>query len=119
MRVHRRFAATRRARTRDELTPRAVPGRSLQSCRTTLSRELLIRIGRSPSYSMKPSFLNLFRKKFTRERGSPRRYGKTFLAIPAESRKASTAHLPPMAKRTEMACEATLRTASVAVLPAS
>src|SRR5947207_8824742 len=43
----------------------------VQSCRTTLSRELLILSGSSPSYSMKPSFLNLFRKKFTRDRVVP------------------------------------------------
>ena len=42
-----------------------------QSWRTTLSSELLILSGRSPSYSMKPSFLNLFRKKFTRDRVVP------------------------------------------------
>ena len=42
-----------------------------QSCRTTLSSELLILTGSSPSYSMKPSRLNLFRKKFTRERVVP------------------------------------------------
>ena len=39
------------------------------SCRTTLSRELLIL--RPPLYSMKPSFLNLFMKKFTRDRVVP------------------------------------------------
>jgi hypothetical protein len=44
---------------------------SPQSCRTTLSSELLILRGFSPLYSMKPSFLNLFRKKFTRERVVP------------------------------------------------
>lgn len=33
--------------------------------------ELLILIGSSPLYSMKPSFLNWFRKKFTRERVVP------------------------------------------------
>src|SRR5688500_11475362 len=44
-----------------------------QSCKTTLSRELLIwmPLSRSPSYSMKPSFLNLFMKKFTRDRVVP------------------------------------------------
>ena len=42
-----------------------------QSCRTTLKRELLMVMGRSAEYSMKPSFLNLFRKKFTRERVVP------------------------------------------------
>ena len=42
-----------------------------QSCRTTLSSELLILSGISPLYSMKPSLLNLFRKKFTRERVVP------------------------------------------------
>jgi hypothetical protein len=42
-----------------------------QSCRTTLRSELLILRGISPSYSMKPSFLNLFRKKFTRDRVVP------------------------------------------------
>src|SRR4029079_7687337 len=42
-----------------------------QSCRTTLNSELLILMGSAPRYSMKPSFLNLFRKKFTRERVVP------------------------------------------------
>ena len=42
-----------------------------QSWRTTLSSEPLILMGRSPLYSMKPSFLNLFKKKFTRERVVP------------------------------------------------
>jgi hypothetical protein len=42
-----------------------------QSSRTTLNSELLILMGSSPLYSMKPSFLNLFRKKFTRERVVP------------------------------------------------
>lgn len=42
-----------------------------QSCRTTLNSELLILMGSSPLYSMNPSFLNLFRKKFTRERVVP------------------------------------------------
>ena len=40
-----------------------------QSCRTMLSRVLLIL--RPPLYSMNPSFLNLFMKKFTRERVAP------------------------------------------------
>jgi hypothetical protein len=40
-----------------------------QSCRTTLRRELLI--CRPPLYLMKPSFLNLFIKKFTRDRVVP------------------------------------------------
>jgi hypothetical protein len=44
-------------------------GISRQSCRTTLRRELLILS--PPLYSMKPSFLNLFMKKFTRERVVP------------------------------------------------
>ena len=39
------------------------------SCRTTLSRDVLIL--RPPLYSMKPSFLNLFMKKFTRDRVVP------------------------------------------------
>jgi hypothetical protein len=42
-----------------------------QSCSTTLRNELLIVSGSSPSYSMKPSFLNLFKKKFTRDRVVP------------------------------------------------
>ena len=43
-----------------------------QSWRTTLSSELLILIpAQSPLYSMNPSFLNLFMKKFTRERVVP------------------------------------------------
>jgi hypothetical protein len=42
-----------------------------QSCSTTLSKERLILNGSSPLYSMKPSFLNFFRKKFTRERVVP------------------------------------------------
>ena len=42
-----------------------------QSCRTTLSSEPLILRGMSPLYSMKPSRLNLFRKKFTRDRVVP------------------------------------------------
>ncbi len=58
---------------------RRLTGRSLQrstpitgqSCRTTLNSELLILMGSAPLYSMKPSFLNLFRKKFTRERVVP------------------------------------------------
>ena len=41
----------------------------LHSWRTTLRREALIL--RPPLYSMKPSFLNLFMKKFTRERVVP------------------------------------------------
>ena len=44
-------------------------GYSGRSCRTTLSREVLIL--RPPLYSMKPSFLNLFMKKFTRDRVVP------------------------------------------------
>ncbi len=47
------------------------PPRSGQSCRTTLSSELLIVTGCSPSYSMKPSLRNLLRKKFTRDRVVP------------------------------------------------
>jgi hypothetical protein len=39
------------------------------SCKTTDSRDLLILI--LPLYSMKPSFRNLFMKKFTRERVVP------------------------------------------------
>src|SRR4029453_11644274 len=46
-------------------------GGSGQSCKTTLNSELLIFSGRSPAYSMKPSFWNLFRKKFTRARVVP------------------------------------------------
>ena len=42
---------------------------SLYSCRTTVRRDLLILI--SPLYSTKPSFLNLFMNKFTRERVVP------------------------------------------------
>jgi hypothetical protein len=42
-----------------------------QSCRTTLISELLIFSGCSAVYSMNPSLLNLFRKKFTRERVVP------------------------------------------------
>src|ERR1035437_5498451 len=49
----------------------AASRRTRQSCRTTLNSELLILRGMSPLYSMKPSFLNLFRKKFTRERVVP------------------------------------------------
>jgi hypothetical protein len=49
----------------------AFQGISPQSCKTTLKSELLILRGSSPLYSMKPSFLNLFRKKFTRERVVP------------------------------------------------
>src|SRR5204862_3295376 len=37
-------------------------GMLLQSCRTTLSNERLTLSGRSPLYSMKPSFVNLFRE---------------------------------------------------------
>ena len=39
------------------------------SCRTTVRSDLLTLI--LPLYSMKPSFLNLFMKKFTRERVGP------------------------------------------------
>ena len=39
------------------------------SCRTTLRRELFT--FNLPLYSMKPSFLNLFMKKFTRPRVVP------------------------------------------------
>src|ERR1700745_3458214 len=39
------------------------------SCKTTVSSDLLTLI--LPLYSMKPSFLNLFMKKFTRERVVP------------------------------------------------
>jgi hypothetical protein len=39
------------------------------SCKTTVSKDLLTLI--LPLYSMKPSFLNLFMKKFTRERVVP------------------------------------------------
>jgi hypothetical protein len=39
------------------------------SCKTTVNRDLLILI--FPLYSMKPSFLNLFMKKFTRDRVVP------------------------------------------------
>jgi hypothetical protein len=39
------------------------------SCSTTLKREVLISI--PPLYLMKPSFLNLFMKKLTRERVVP------------------------------------------------
>ena len=42
---------------------------SLQSCKTTVNRDLLTLI--RPLYSIKPSFLNLFMKKFTRERVVP------------------------------------------------
>src|ERR1039458_1611078 len=43
-----------------------------QSCRTTLRRDLLIRSPRSlRPYSMKPSFLNLFINRFTRDRVVP------------------------------------------------
>ena len=44
-------------------------GTNDQSRKTTLRRELLI--FRPPLYSMKPSFRNLFMKKFTRERVVP------------------------------------------------
>src|SRR5258705_3930265 len=40
-----------------------------QSCKTTLRREALT--FRPPLYSMNPNFLNLFMKKFTRERVVP------------------------------------------------
>jgi hypothetical protein len=40
-----------------------------QSCRTTVNKDLLTLI--LPLYSIKPSFLNLFIKKFTRERVVP------------------------------------------------
>ena len=40
-----------------------------QSCNTTLKSELLI--CRPPLYLTKPNFLNLFMKKFTRERVEP------------------------------------------------
>jgi two-component system, sensor histidine kinase len=43
-------------------TPLNAFHRTPQSCRTTLSSELLILSGSSPLYSMKPSLLNLFRK---------------------------------------------------------
>src|SRR5207245_2200491 len=46
-------------------------GRGAQSCRTTLSSEELIVSGSSSLYSMNPSLLNLFRKKFTRARVVP------------------------------------------------
>ena len=41
----------------------------LYSCKTTVNNDLLTLI--LPLYSMKPSFLNLFMKKFTRERVVP------------------------------------------------
>jgi hypothetical protein len=44
-------------------------GCSNYSWRTTVSKDLLTLI--LPLYSMKPSFLNLFMKKFTRERVVP------------------------------------------------
>ena len=44
-------------------------GLAVQSCKTTLSREVLTL--RPPLYSMNPNFLNLFMKKFTRERVVP------------------------------------------------
>jgi hypothetical protein len=47
------------------------PPRMPQSWRTTLSKERLILSASSPLYSMKPSFLNWFRKKFTRARVVP------------------------------------------------
>ena len=46
-----------------------VARRIAQSCRTTLRRDLLMWI--SPLYWIKPSFLNLFMKKLTRERVVP------------------------------------------------
>jgi hypothetical protein len=42
---------------------------TLYSCRTTVKRDGLILI--LPLYSMKPSFLNLFMNRFTRERVVP------------------------------------------------
>jgi hypothetical protein len=42
-----------------------------QSCKTTLRSDALIFMGCSAVYSMKPSRLNLFRKKLTRERVVP------------------------------------------------
>src|ERR1700682_5990170 len=42
---------------------------SFYSCKTTVNKDLLTLI--STLYSMKPSFLNLFMKKFTRERVVP------------------------------------------------
>src|ERR1700739_1327444 len=42
---------------------------SPQSCNTTVSSDLLTLI--FPLYSINPSFLNLFKKKFTRERVVP------------------------------------------------
>ena len=39
------------------------------SCKTTINSDLFTLI--LPLYSMKPSFLNLFKKKFTRERVVP------------------------------------------------
>ena len=44
-------------------------GHQVYSCRTTVRRDLLILI--PPLYSMKPSLLNLFMNKFTRERVVP------------------------------------------------
>jgi hypothetical protein len=46
-----------------------VARRIAQSCRTTLRRDLLMWI--SPLYWIKPSFLNLFMKKLTRDRVVP------------------------------------------------
>jgi len=43
--------------------------RAGQSCKTTLRREACTL--RPPLYSMNPNFLNLFMKKFTRERVVP------------------------------------------------
>jgi hypothetical protein len=48
---------------------RSMETAATQSCSTMLSSESLIL--RPPLYSMKPSFLNLFMKKFTRERVVP------------------------------------------------
>src|SRR5580658_8237615 len=45
------------------------PRKRAYSCRTTVRRVLLTWI--SPLYRMKPSFLNLFMKKFTRGRVAP------------------------------------------------
>ncbi len=57
------------ARSSHDVSSRCVSSRVRYSCRTTLSRELLMWI--SPLYSMKPSFLNLFMKKLTRGRVVP------------------------------------------------
>src|SRR5688572_5191436 len=59
---------------REDAPAPALPGRHNagdrdQSCRTMLRRELLIL--RPPLYSMSPSFLNLFMKKFTLARVVP------------------------------------------------